>query len=57
MELYLAELKECGGPLLLLLLSMDILHRDVDVVEQLSVELDSITTAEEHHHLWELYES
>jgi hypothetical protein len=32
----LAELKEGAGALLLLLLAVDVLHRDVDVVEQLT---------------------
>lgn len=36
----LAELKEGGGAALLLLFAVDVLHRDVDVVEQLAMVLD-----------------
>ena len=46
-----AELKEGGGPLGLLLLPVDAHHRQVDVVEQLVVELDGHARGEEDHHL------
>ena len=49
--LCLAELEEGGGPLLLLLLAVDVLHGDVHVVEQLSVVFHTVAAAEEHHHL------
>lgn len=44
-------LEESGGPLSLLLFSVDTHHRQVDVVEQLVVELDRHAGGEEHHHL------
>jgi hypothetical protein len=48
---HLAELKERGRALLLLLLAVDVLDRDVDVVEQLGMVLDAGTGREEHHDL------
>ena len=48
---HLAEVHEgCGAPLLLLL-AVDVLHGDVDVVEQLCMVLHRIAGREEHHHL------
>ena len=48
---HLAEVHEGGGAALLLLLPVDVLDRDVDVVEQLRVVLHRIAGGEEHHHL------
>ena len=42
-----AELEEGVGPLLLLLLSVQVQHRQVDVVEQLGVVLDAVAAGEE----------
>ena len=48
---HLAEVHEGGGAALLLLLPVDVLDRDVDVVEQLCMILHGIAGGEEHHHL------
>ncbi len=50
-RLRLAELEEGGRPLLLLLLAVDVLHRDVHVVEQLRVVLYGVAGGEEDHDL------
>jgi len=50
-SLSLAELVVSGGSLLLLLLAVDVLDRDVNVVEEVGVELDLITGAHENHNL------
>lgn len=47
----IAELKECVGPLLLLLLAVEFKHRQVDVVEQLSMVLHTVTAGEEDNDL------
>lgn len=47
--LSLAELKVGRCALLLLLLPVDVLHRDVHVVQQIGVELDSIAAGHEDH--------
>lgn len=49
--LCIAELEVGRRPLLLLLLAVDVQHGQVDVVEQLAVELDTVARREEHHHL------
>lgn len=49
---HLAELKKGGGPLGLLLLAVDGVHRDIDVVEQVGVVLDGIAGGAEDHDLW-----
>jgi hypothetical protein len=48
---HLAELKEGGCALGLLLLAMDGLHRNVHIIEEFTVKLHAVATAEEHHHL------
>ena len=47
----LAKLKIRRRSLLLLLLSMDVLDRYVHVVEQIAIELDSVTARHEDHDL------
>ncbi|TKW56812.1 hypothetical protein CTA1_6381 [Colletotrichum tanaceti] len=46
-----AKLEKGVGPLLLLLLAVQVQHRQVDVVEQLGVVLDRVATAEEDNDL------
>lgn len=46
-----AKLKERVGPLLLLLLAVQVQHRAVNVVEQLGVVLDAVAAAEEDNDL------
>ena len=50
-SLRVAEFKECIGALLLLLLAVEVEHRQVDVVEELRVVLHTVTTAEEDNDL------
>ena len=47
----LTEFEVSGCSLLLLLLAMDVLDRDVDVVEQIRVELDRVAAGHENHDL------
>jgi hypothetical protein len=47
----LAELKVGRGSLLLLLLSMNVLHWDVHIVEEIRVELHCIARGHEDHDL------
>lgn len=47
----IAKLKECVGPLLLLLLAVEIQHRAVNVVQQLRVVFDGVAAAEEDNDL------
>ena len=49
--LRVAEFEECVGALLLLLLAMEVEHRQVDVVEELGVVLHTVATAEEDNDL------
>ena len=46
------KLEKGRCPLLLLLLSVDVEHGNVDIVQELRVELDAVAAAEKHHHLF-----
>ena len=48
---HLTEVHEGGGAPLLLLLAVDVLHGDVDVVQQLRMVLHRVARREEDHHL------
>lgn len=45
----IAELEECIGSLLLLLLAVQLQDRQIDVVQQLSVVFDTVTRRKEHN--------
>lgn len=47
----LAELKVCGCALLLFLFTVNVLHGDVNIVEQVRVKFDGVATRHEHHDL------
>jgi hypothetical protein len=46
-----AEIEEGGCALGLLLFAVDVHNMNVDVIEQLAVEFDTVAAAEEHHDL------